>query len=307
MKANLSLDVEDVYGDAGLLHDVLEDLCIFCEDERIYCDLYITGIKFEQLRTERPRLLAFIEQAAYLEVGYHSNTHSFHTIPVMTVGMTGEQAGSLCDYEERRFDVGSGVFSGQGGIRSMKESLTLKGFRAPNYAWTPQYLTYIRKHDLRIHTMDIPFYEPFFFMDFLHLPVVSKPLEAMLDMKEITGRLQSFTVASLFLHPSRIVYTQFWDKQRHREIHPDWKGRLALVKQIFKALSGQYELIGLRYLQDRYSAAHKTPVIREQAEELLLSAMTGKWGWSQLPKGFYNREAVELCKAAAHTFYAAEI
>ena len=41
---NLSMDIEDIYGDADILNNLLKDFVFFLINQKISCDLYITGV-----------------------------------------------------------------------------------------------------------------------------------------------------------------------------------------------------------------------------------------------------------------------
>ncbi|MDV3429062.1 MAG: hypothetical protein LIR50_18880 [Bacillota bacterium] len=302
MKINLSMDVEDILGDPYLNNSVIEEICAFCHKEKIYCDLYMTGMRYEQLDDTNNDLINFIESSDYLEIGYHTNTHSFKTIPQITFNMDMDEINAIKLYEERKYNPIDDTFSSSGGLSKMKSRLKLVGFRAPNYAWTPQFLKYIHSYDFKVNTMDIKFNKAFLFMDMLNLPVISKPLEAMLSLDEVEDSLKGYEAVSLFLHPSRIIYDEFWDKKKERGIHSDWQDRLKNVEYIFKQLSMKYELVGLKYLNYSYHNNTTMKFASDSAFELLSNSIKSKWTWSQLPKYFFDKKAIELCRIYSNTF-----
>ena len=74
------MDIEDVYGDTVKLNALLLDFTEFFKKLAVPCDVYISGIRLDSLS---PDILSYMNCEKYIKLGYHSNTHSFMTIPMM--------------------------------------------------------------------------------------------------------------------------------------------------------------------------------------------------------------------------------
>ena len=285
---NISMDIEDVYGNHEILNEVLFEFLEFFSESGIPCDVYVSGIRFDSLSLDT--LTAF-NSDKYINFGYHSNTHSFVTIPTLN------DLNSISAAEEHYFDLRNNMFTDKEGglltfLRFTKSSL----FRCPNFAWTPVYFEYVRQFGMRYTNIDINYHKPFMFMDFVISPVIEKPIEAFNSFSDLNDQIQKYEAVSVYLHPARLIYDQFWDKSIHRNVYDNYIDRIKFVKELFLQINDNYitiSLSDLNHYYDQNKLAHDGVDVK-----LLIESMTKKWKWSQLPSNFYNQNHVDECVSA---------
>lgn len=78
---NISMDIEDIYGDRKILDSILKELILFLQKNDIPCDTYISGIRFSSIR-ENAELMNFLH-SGNICCGTHTNTHSFTPVSCM--------------------------------------------------------------------------------------------------------------------------------------------------------------------------------------------------------------------------------
>ena len=292
---NISMDVEDVYGDVHLLNQHLENLVDFFNNNQIYCDIYLTGIRLAQIEYENPELINKVN-SKFINVGYHSNTHSFFLLPMI------EEIGYKIEkIEEEFFDVSRMQFYTHktGGIKLFRKYYDSKMFRCPAFCWTPQYFKYMRKWGMQYTTIDINIKKPIEFMGLTVIPVVEKPLEAIQNIDEIDNILSDYNVVSVYFHPARLLYDQFWDKDSEHKLYDDLIYRTEKVKELIIRLKEKYDIISLNNI-DNYIT--EDDVYLDDAENILSDSMIAKWKWSQLPQNYYNTKHVNELKSEIFSY-----
>ena len=261
---NLSMDIEDVYGDATVLNDLLKELIVFLIGHEMPCDLYVSGIRLDTLDWLND-FLAGPGAADYIHIGYHSNTHSFKTVPEMsTLGIEG-----ISSVEEKKFDFRSGVFLEEdGGILRFRDLFRQsRCFRCPAFCWTVEYLSYMLSHNMLFSTMDIRRKAPFRFLSLTILPVCEKPLEAYSGFDGVKADIEPYEAVSLYLHPARLIYDNFWDKSKTRQVYHDCRKRIDLLKKILLELKNSFRMISIEDIRNYYRATdRKVP----EAEKVLV-------------------------------------
>ena len=295
------MDIEDVYGDANILNDLLRDFIRFLSFFEIPCDLYITGIRLESMFWLYDFLSDTPNAAKYIHIGYHSNTHTFKTIPV--ISLQGIKHISLI--EERKYDFASDVFSNQeGGILKFQKCFPQsKCFRCPAFCWTAEYFSYMQSLNMHFSTMNILHNAPFSYLDMTILPVCEKPLEAYADFESLKADIRQFEAVSLYLHPSRLIYDNFWDKSKNRNIYADHTIRIFQLKQMILNLKNTFQLVSIEEINNYYKKS-ETKLIG--AEKLLCESLIRSWRWGRLPANFYSEDLLASCKYSATTMFAAE-
>lgn len=281
------MDIEDVYGNQELLNDLLTDFIEFFCENHIPCDLYISGIKFDLL-VQYPQILEKL-CSSYIKCGFHSNTHSFK--PISCFADEKEIAFS----EEHYFDIKKAEFDNEktDGIMLFEKYFKSQMFRCPGLCWTPDYFSYIRDKGYNYTTIDIPYCEPFEFMGITIVPANEKPLEAYNSFEELEKDIEGYDVVSLYMHPSRLLYDAFWDKQSTRNIYENATEKIDTLKSILLSLKSGYKLISVSEINKYYQT---TEDVVPFLDELLISSMTSKWTWSQLPKNFYSEYHISKLK-----------
>ena len=298
---NLSMDIEDVYGDTNILNALLQDLINFLSFYRIPCDLYITGIRLETLTWLNDFLSSTPDAAKYIHVGYHSNTHSFKIIPVISL----QGIEHISFIEERKYDFHLDIFSDkEGGIlKFQKHFKQSKCFRCPAFCWSAEYFSYMRSKDMLFSTMDISYNVPFGYLDMTVLPVCKKPLEAYTDWNSLKEDIEPFETVSLYVHPARLIYDNFWDKCMTRNIYNDCRRRIDHFKQMIMALNNSFQMITIEEINNYYKITdHQLP----DAQRLLCDSLISSWHWGRLPVNFYSEDLLASCKYSATTMFAAE-
>lgn len=284
---NISMDVEDVYGDQELLNNLLADLIDFFCENNIPCDLYITGVKLDLL-VQYPQAFKKLH-FPYVKCGFHSNTHSFKPIPCFT------DEKEIAFSEEHYFNIENAKFDNEktGGIMLFEKHFKNQIFRCPGLCWTPDYFSYISGRGYNYTTIDILYRAPFEFMGITILPTNERPLEAYSSFDELKKNMECYDVVSLYLHPSRLLYDAFWDKQAARSTYENATEKIEILKHILLSLKSDYTLISISEINKYYQTADD---IIPFPDELLISSMTSKWTWSQLPKSFYSEYHISKLK-----------
>lgn len=277
---SISMDIEDIYGDKEILDGVLGELILFLKEKSIPCDMYISGIRFESIR-ENAELLRLLH-SGNIQCGTHTNTHSF--TPVSCMGSP-ERIG-YC--EETGFDAEKEKFlpGRKSGMLLAEEEFSPVIFRCPGFSWSPDYFRYMAGRNYQFTTIDIKYPEPFQFMGLTVMPVVYKPLEAYDGTDELDRDIAGFHAVSVYMHPARLVYDNFWDKKARRSLQSDIPGRIARLKEMLLHLKETCKLIHLSEIKSYYSVSEKVTV----PAETVAQSMTSKWTWSQLPSGFFSPE-----------------
>lgn len=296
---NISMDIEDVYGDRDELNGLIIDLVEFCVRNQIKCDLYISGIRLNTFDKNVLGKLNDNSSEMYIGHGYHSNTHSFITIPEMS-----EKGLDTISYiEEHKFDVKSKkLTNNMGGIMEFNKKLShnSKSFRCPGLCWTKEYFEYMYSKGMRFTTIDINCRKPFKFMGIYIWPTNEKPLEAYQKVEEVEKDVNRYDAVSLYFHPSKLVYSNFWDKYSVREKNKDIKYRINLIKQILLQLKTKYDLVLANELETYYIQSIKCGY--EDISAKIMESMVKKWKWSQLPTNFYSEKLIESLKLKFDTY-----
>ena len=281
------MDIEDVYGDTVKLNALLLDFTEFFKKLAVPCDVYISGIRLDSLS---PDILSYMNCEKYIKLGYHSNTHSFMTIPMMN------DMNSISFAEEHCFDLQKKDFNphSPGGIIKFRQLSDSPIFRCPNFAWTPSYFKYMKQFGMKYTNIDINYHKPFSFMGITILPVVEKPLETFKEFSEVKEQIERYQAVSIYLHPSRLIYDQFWDKSKQRNVYDNISQRVELVKQLILSVQNEYKTINLHEIDNYYNSDDVLPNNYE-AENLILKSMTKKWTWSQLPLNYYSQNHIDDC------------
>ncbi len=279
-KINISFDVEDIYGDQKLLNNTLFDLLTFCDENKIYVDVYISAIKLPFLSED---IINLLQESKYLIPGYHSNSHSFLTIPEQN------SLEELEKSEEYTFDVDTEKLTEKkGGIHSYLKYFSPTIFRCPGYCWTPDYFEFMEKYRFNSTTIDIDYAEIFSYKGITVVPTLIKALEKITDYDDLDLSLQSFSIKSVYLHPARLIYNHFWDKMKKnsyhiitdRNIYPNMNKRIKLIKDLLLYLKNNYTLFSV--------ADVKFQKEQQKSDDLkfltnkLRESMVSKWGWSQI-------------------------
>lgn len=285
---NVSMDIEDIYGDPELLNVLLFDLIDFFNENKLPVDLYISGIRLPAFGCEE-KLKKLVSDYSF--AGYHSNTHSFYPIATLTVEQIPENEEHFFDFENKQFD-----YACEGGINSFRKYFSTKMFRCPGLCWTPDYFEYMKGKCFELTSIDIHYTKPFGYMGLFILPTNEKPLEAYQSKEELVQDIEKYESVSLYFHPARLVYDQFWDKSQNRNVYPDYKIRVSRLKELIKSLSKDYKIVSIRNMRDYY--VDSIPSIEEKNElsSLLEESLVSKWKWSQLPRGYYNPYHIVKCR-----------
>ena len=278
-KINISIDVEDVLGNQNLLDSFLYDLIAFCKNNFIPLDIYVSGIKYELLKKAAYYKDIFSYQE-YINVGYHSNTHSYVTIPEL------HEANLLKTIEEHAYNFDKKQITDKpGGIDNFIGKSDM--FRCPGLCWTPLYFDYMAEKGFKYTSIDINYDGVLQFDDIVIIPVLEKPLEAFYEYFELQSAIQGKSILSLYFHPSRLLYDNFWDKMKEnkrgiikeRNIYPDSEKRIRKLKKILLNLKNDYELFSLNQVK-----VQKKHIPTNNLIQLLKESMTSKFSWSQIVK-----------------------
>lgn len=280
---NLSMDIEDIYGDEKILDAVLTDLILFLNNHEIPCDLYITGMRFNIMKANSD--LIDLLHSNFIRCGTHTNTHSFMPISCM------KNVEEICYYEGNHFDLSQKEFliNQKSGIHFIENEFKPDFFRCPGFCWSPDYFKFMKMKNYMFTTIDIPSERPFKFMGLTIMPVVYKPLEAYQSIRELDEHISKFDAVSLYLHPSRLIYDNFWDKKEQRNIHQDLSNRISYLKKIFLHFKENYKIIFLSEL-DNYCIESDLDYL---STDDIIKSMTSKWTWSQLPASFYSSNQID--------------
>lgn len=287
---NISMDVEDVYGDVRLLNSQLFDLIDFFNETHIPVDIYVSGIRFSTILFENEKNIQKLI-SEYSNLGYHSNTHSFYPIPTLTEVQISNNEEHLFSLQKRKFD-----YSCKGGICDFEKYFSTEMFRCPGLCWTPDYFEYMAHKGFNLTTIDIQYSKPFGYMGLFVLPTNEKPLEAYQLEQDLSQDIEKYEAVSLYFHPARLLYNQFWDKTQERSIYSDSKNRLERLKEMIISLSKKYHIASLKEIKNYYVAVPATLQDKNEISMFLEKSLVSKWNWSQLPKNFYNPYHIEKCR-----------
>lgn len=281
-KINISFDVEDIFGDKFLLNETLLDILEFCDSQQIPTDVYITAMRFSSIK-ENENLLHLLHSSNYINVGYHSNTHSFKTIPEQN------SFSKLKNIEEYDFDISTKSFNkNKGGIKTLSSEVNLMAFRCPGFCWTSDYFDLMSEYEINHTTIDIKYDKVFKYKNAIVLPVYTKAIEKVESENELITAIGQKEFLSVYLHPARLIYNHFWDKLKEntyhvltsREIYDDYKIRIEKIKELFLVLKRNFSLFSVRQLSFRPEVTSEYE--KHSLQEKLLESMTDKWGWSQI-------------------------
>lgn len=161
-------------------------------------------------------------------------------------------------------------------------------FRCPGFCWSPDYFRYMKEKNYRFTTIDINYPKSFQFMGLTVMPVLYKPLEAYENTKELNKDIAEFQAVSVYLHPARLAYDNFWDKKAKRSLQSDIPSRIFHIKEMFLHLKKNCKLIHLYEIKNYYSLSETVSV----PVEIVAKSMTSKWTWSQLPAEFFSLEQI---------------
>lgn len=279
-KINISFDIEDIYGDQELLNNTLLDLLSFCDKNKISVDVYISAIKIPFLSE---KIINLLKISKYLVPGYHSNSHSFLTIPEQNSMEELEKS------EEYTFDIDAEKLTEEkGGIHSYLRYFSPTIFRCPGYCWTPDYFEFMEKYGFSSTTIDIDYEEIFSYKGITVIPTLIKALEKITIYEDLDLYLQNCSVKSVYLHPARLIYDHFWDKMKNnsyhiindRNIYPNMNERIQLIKELFLHLKNNYTLISaadIKFQKDQKNSDDLKLLTNKFRE-----SMISKWGWSQI-------------------------
>lgn len=279
-KINISFDIEDIYGDQNLLNKMLFDLLVFCNNNRICIDAYISAIKLPFLSED---IIKLLKKSKYINPGYHSNSHSFLIIPEQN------SMEELIRSEEFFFDLKTKKLTNEkGGIFSYLNHFSPTSFRCPGYCWTPDYFELMNMYGFRATTIDIDYPNVFLYKGIAVIPTQIKALEKIYNTEELSFSLQNSSVKSVYLHPARLVYNHFWDKMKNnsyhivteRNIYSDMNERISLIKKLFLFLRDNYTLFSASdiEIQQIISDTNELNLLRTKLRESMFS----KWRWSQI-------------------------
>nr|WP_318718619.1 hypothetical protein [uncultured Treponema sp.] len=281
-KINISFDVEDIFGDKFLLNETLLDILQFCDSQQIPTDIYITAMRFSSIN-ENEKLLDLLHNSNYINVGYHSNTHSFKTIPEQN------SFSKLKNIEEYDFDISTKSFNkNKGGIKTLSSEVNPIAFRCPGFCWTPDYFDLMSEYKINHTTIDIKYDKVFKYKNTIVLPVYNKAIEKIESENDLITAIGQKEFLSFYLHPARLVYNHFWDKLKEntyhilasREIYDDYKFRIEKIKELFLALKRDFSLFSISKLLFKPEITSESE--KQILQEKLLESMIDKWGWSQI-------------------------
>lgn len=284
---NLSMDIEDVFGDKELLDSVFTDILLFLTDNEIPCDLYISGIRFDIMRSNSD-LLHLLHSSKFIRCGTHTNTHSFTPISCM------KNTEEIRFCEESHFDTASKSFLAgkKSGIGLIEAEFDPDIFRCPGFCWSPDYFEYMKAKNYRYTTIDINYPNPFQFMGLIIMPVIYKPLEVFRSSEELYKQISGFNAVSVYLHPSRLIYDNFWDKKVQRNTYKDITNKVSFIKKIFLYLKANFNMISLSDLGNHCIENNSMTLT---IDEVINSIMT-KWSWSQLPNHFFSSSQINCIR-----------
>lgn len=282
VKVNISFDIEDVYGNQNILNSILYMILSFTDKNMIPIDLYISAIKYPLIKTDL-KLIKLIKQSKFINIGYHSNTHSFHIIPEQ------DSIENLRKIEEFKFDYKKNIFlNKKGGVKYFLQQTKAQMFRCPGYCWTPDYFQLMREYKMKLTTIDIDFPKVIKFMGLIIIPTQIRPLEKIKSNKELDELLEGSEYRAIYMHPARLIYNHFWDKMlentyhviNYREIYDNYFERIKKIQDILIHLKKNYDLFsGYDLISSKFD--------KIRIEDLMLKnkikkAMVEKWGWSQI-------------------------
>lgn len=278
---NISFDVEDIYGNQNLLNKSLYDLLQFCDNNKIHVDVYISAIKYSFIKNDNA-LVNILKNSNYINVGYHSNTHSFYTISEQ------DSIEKLKSIEEYDFDFNSEKLTTKsGGIKTFLNDFKTSFFRCPGYCWTPDYFDFMKSYGLTTTTIHINSNDIFSYKGIIIIPTLITPLEKIKSIKEINFYLQNVNFLSLYLHPARLIYNHFWDKLKEntyhilkeRFIYADYEQKIKFIKALFIHLKENYNLFSASDISLVNYVKQKN---NTEFEMKLKNSMVSKWNWSQI-------------------------
>lgn len=302
-KINLSIDVEDVLGDQFLLNSLLYDLIDFCIKHCIPLDIYVSGIKYDLLK-RNPCYQDIFSYEKFINIGYHSNTHSYVTIPEL------HEENLIRTFEEHNFDFYRNQITDEsGGIENFIGKSDM--FRCPGLCWTPLYFNYMSKKQFNYTSIDINYDGILQYNNLTILPVLEKPLESFSDYSELKTALQGKSIVSLYFHPARLLYDNFWDKMkenkrgviRERNIYPDSAQRILKLKKVLLNLKNNYELFSIKQIK----VQKKLYPPNTNLVQLFMKSMTSKFLWSQIVKPinseYYKKLIIESEQSLSECLY----
>lgn len=290
------MDVEDVLGDQIKLLEMLKDLTFFCEIKEIPCDLYISGIKLQLLQDLDLKFIEQLNTMDFVKVGYHGNTHSY--LPVVTLTDGDNTQNNLALVENSRFNIEERKLVNEiGGLSLFKKFFNSRIYRSPGLCWSPMYFEFMKNNGFDLTSIDIDFDKSFSCYGITFLPVEEKPLESFTSAEDVVKSIQGKTEVSLYLHPAKLLYNQFWDKSDQRNIWPDYDSRINRIKELFLYFKDEFHLFNIDSLDVK-----KSDYV--DLRRVFMQSMLSKWRWSQLPRNYFNeRHVVECIKFANNGFF----
>lgn len=281
-KINITFDIEDIYGEKDILNDSLYEILSFCEENSIYVDIYITAIRVNTL-LEHPLILNLLKSSDFINIGYHSNTHSFHPIAEQ------ESLDKIKRIEELKFDLNKEKFSNtSGGIIDFCNRFNPTMFRCPAYCWTPDYFDFMKTYNMKYTTLDLSFNSVFQYKGITILPALINPIEKIKNYENMNTLINNYDCVSIYLHPSRLIYNDYWDRMiyntyrviNHRDIYADYKQRISLVKQLLLYIKNNYNIFSFKNVTFVKDAVQHQEIIKLKKQ--LEDSMISKWNWSQI-------------------------
>lgn len=293
-KINISMDVEDIYGDSSLLDEQIMDLACFCEHNDIICDIYVTGSRL----ANKEELFIAISSFEGISLGYHGNAHSFVPVPLMDDPGSGTTK-DMAFLEENLFESNQKAFLENiaGGISLFRTVSASPLFRCPAFCWSPAYLAFMRSHGMACSSLAILCKDVFSFMGLKMTPVVEKPLEAFAAFDDFVEEAARYNAVTAYLHPSRLIYDQFWDKSAERNMYADRDSRLLRIKNMLLSIRDQFELFSLTNI-----AGEDFEMERGQ-DHIILESLCRSWKWGRMPKNYKNDRHINDCNNKLHTFF----
>lgn len=145
---------------------------------------------------------------------------------------------------------------------------------------------------MKYTTINIKHDDYFSFMGLGILPILEKPLESFHDFNHIKQETLCYHSVSTYLHPSRLIYDAFWDKKRFRNILPDYKKRIYIIKELFLRLRDNYKIASLEDFELTYTENDKVTL------NCILDSLRKGWKWGKMPALYENKKHLKDCMAA---------
>ena len=286
-KLNISMDIEDVLGDQALLLYILKELVVFCNAEKIPCDLYISGVKLSMLISQDESFVNEMKTMPFIKVGYHGNTHSY--VPVVLLN-DDNQSSLFMDYIENSFfNVNEKKMEhGLGGLVLFKKYFDSRIYRCPGLCWSPLYLKFMKNNGFNVTTIDIDFIKSFECDEVFFVPVEDIPLESFDSVEDVSKAVEKKREVSLYLHPAKLLYDEFWDKSENRKKKDDFLYRLDKMKKMLFNLKEKYEIHNVEFFT-------KPKVDSVDLRRKFLMSMLSKWRWSQMPRNYFSERHLFDC------------